>query len=439
MNKKTKEEIAEQIHQLVGEYYQAEHTGKKFIPGQTSVPVSGRVFDEKEMNSLVDSALDFWLTSGRFTKSFEQSLGQMMSAKFISLVNSGSSANLLAVTALTSPALGERQLKEGDEVITVAACFPTTLSPVVQNRLVPVFLDVDLPTYNIQASRLEEALSPKTKAILIAHTMGNPFDLKQVMEFAKVYRLYVIEDTCDALGSLYDGQWVGTFGDIGTLSFYPAHHITMGEGGALIAKSAMMRKIIESFRDWGRDCWCDTGKDNTCGKRFGWKMGNMPEGYDHKYIYSHIGYNLKVTDMQPAIGLAQLPKLEGFMRRRRENFERLSRGLAKYKEFLMLPEATPNSQPNWFGYLLTVREGAPFTKNKLVRFLEDHKVATRMLFAGNIIKQPAYQNVPYRIAGKLTNTDIIMERTFWIGLYPGITFEMIDYVLQVFEDFFKCQ
>ena len=439
MNKKTKEEIAEQIHQLVGEYYQAEHTGKKFIPGQTSVPVSGRVFDEKEMNSLVDSALDFWLTSGRFTKSFEQSLGQMMSAKFISLVNSGSSANLLAVTALTSPALGERQLKEGDEVITVAACFPTTLSPVVQNRLVPVFLDVDLPTYNIQASRLEEALSPKTKAILIAHTMGNPFDLKQVMEFAKVHRLYVIEDTCDALGSLYDGQWVGTFGDIGTLSFYPAHHITMGEGGALIAKSAMMRKIIESFRDWGRDCWCDTGKDNTCGKRFGWKMGNMPEGYDHKYIYSHIGYNLKVTDMQPAIGLAQLPKLEGFMRRRRENFERLSRGLAKYKEFLMLPEATPNSQPNWFGYLLTVREGAPFTKNKLVRFLEDHKVATRMLFAGNIIKQPAYQNVPYRIAGKLTNTDIIMERTFWIGLYPGITFEMIDYVLQVFEDFFKCQ
>lgn len=434
---KDPELLREQIHQLIKQYYQERHAQKPFIPGTTMVPVSGRVYDENELISLVDSALEFWLTSGPFSKAFEQGLSRMTKSRFVVLTNSGSSANLLALSALTSPQLGPRQLKEGDEVITVAASFPTTINPIVQNRLVPVFLDVDLPTYNINPDRLEAALSPKTKAIMIAHTMGNPFHLRKVTAFAKAHNLFLIEDTCDALGALYEGKEVGTWGDIGTLSFYPAHHITLGEGGALLTDSPVLKKIIESFRDWGRDCWCDTGKDNTCGKRFGWKLGDLPEGYDHKYIYSHIGYNLKLTDMQASIGVAQLPKLPGFIQKRRENFKKLREGLSRYEDFLILPEATPGSDPSWFGFLITVREKAPFSKNKIVEFLESRKIATRMLFSGNITKQPAYQGVPYRIAEDLKNTDFIMKGTFWIGLYPGVDSAMIDYVLQTFADFFK--
>ncbi len=438
MNKQDLEKsLREEIASLVTRYYQEMHAAKEFIPGATPVPVSGKVFDEHEMINLVDSALDFWLTSGRFAKSFEESLSQITGSPFASLVNSGSSANLLAVTALTSPKLGKRRLKRGDEVITVAAAFPTTLNPIIQNQLVPVFLDVDLPTYNIQASQLESALSDKTKAIILAHTMGNPFDLKTVKTFAEKHNLFLIEDSCDALGSLYEGKWVGTFGNIGTFSFYPAHHITMGEGGALLTENPALKKIIESFRDWGRDCWCDTGRDNTCGKRFGWQLGAMPAGYDHKYIYSHIGYNLKATDMQASIGLAQIPKLNRFIQVRKENFKRLYDGLSAYDEFLMLPKATPDSDPNWFGFLITVKPEAPFSKNKIVEFLESRKIATRMLFAGNILKQPAYSDIEHRVVGNLRQTDIIMERTFWIGLYPGLTTQMIDYVIEAFADFFK--
>jgi CDP-6-deoxy-D-xylo-4-hexulose-3-dehydrase len=381
--------------------------------------------------------LDFWLTAGKFAKQIETEFAKFLGAKYCLLTNSGSSANLLAISALTSPKLGDKQLKIGDEVITVAATFPTTVNPIIQNNLVPVFMDVDVGTYNIQADKIEEALSEKTKAIFLAHTLGNPFNLDKILEICKEYNLWLIEDNCDALGSKYNGKYTGTFGHIATFSFYPAHHITMGEGGALVTNDAQLKRIIESFRDWGRDCWCEPGHDNTCGKRFGWQLGTLPFGYDHKYIYSHVGYNLKITDMQAAIGVEQLKKLPSFIEARKKNFKLIYDGLKKYGKYFILPEVEPEADPSWFGFMLTVRKNAGFTKNNIVKYLEENKIATRMLFAGNIVRHPSFENVKYRIYGNLVNTDRIMNDTFWIGVYPGITNEMIDYILGKFDEFFK--
>ena len=429
------EALRQQILALVQEYYEAEHSQQSFTPGETEVPVSGRVFDAAEMVNLVDSSLEFWLTTGRYADQFEQEFARWMGVRHAILCNSGSSANLLALSALTSPKLAERQLKPGDEVITVAAGFPTTVNPIVQNQLMPVFLDIELGTYNVDVSQLETAVSPRTKAIMIAHTLGNPFNLDAVMEVANKHDLWLIEDNCDAVGATYNGRLTGSFGHLASVSFYPAHHITMGEGGCVLTNRAQLKKLVESFRDWGRDCWCAPGVANTCGKRFDWQLGELPEGYDHKYIYSHIGYNLKMTDMQAAVGVAQLEKLPNFIDVRKRNWQLLYDGLKPYEEFFILPEATPNSDPSWFGFLLTVRPDAPFSRNELVQFLEANQVATRLLFSGNITRQPAYQNVPYRVVGDLTNTDIVMNQTFWIGVYPKLTPDMIAYVLATFEKF----
>ena len=431
------ENIKKQIFRLVSEYYAIKHRSKVFIPGKSKVHYAGRVFDEKEMISLVDSALDFWLTAGRFANEFEKRFSEFMGVKHSLLTNSGSSANLLAVSALTSPKLGGRKLKPGNEVITTAAAFPTTINPIVQNGLVPVFLDIELGTYNVDSSTVEDAVTDKTRAIFLAHTLGNPFDLDTVMKVRAKYDLFVIEDACDALGSTYEEKLVGTFGDIGTFSFYPPHHITMGEGGALITDDNLLRQLIVSFRDWGRDCWCDPGCDNTCGKRFGWQLGSLPYGYDHKYIYSHIGYNLKITDMQAAVGVEQLKKLPCFIEIRKKNWKTLYEGLKKYKDYFILPKATSNSDPSWFGFLLTVREDAPFSRNDIVNYLEENKIATRMLFAGNIVRQPAYEGIKYRIFDTLKNTDFVMNNAFWIGVYPDLSDEMIDFVLSKFEEFMK--
>ncbi|WP_406671080.1 lipopolysaccharide biosynthesis protein RfbH [Methanolobus sp. ZRKC4] len=433
---KTQEQIQNDIFQLVKELYELKEIEKKpFVKGESYIPYSGRVYDEKEIVSLVDSALDFWLTSGRFAKQFENEFADFLGVKHCLLTNSGSSANLLAISALTSPKLEEKRLKPGDEVITVAAAFPTTVNPIIQNNLIPVFVDVNIGTYNIQADKIEDAISDKTRAIFIAHTLGNPFDLNKVMEIAKKYNLWVIEDNCDALGSKYNDQCTGTFGHIATFSFYPPHHMTMGEGGALVTNDTQLKKLIESFRDWGRDCWCESGCDNSCKKRFSWQLGNLPFGYDHKYIYSHIGYNLKITDMQAAIGVEQLKKLPSFIETRKNNFRMLYDGLKKYDNHFILPLVKPEADPSWFGFLITVREDAGFTKNDIVKYLEESKIATRMLFAGNIIKQPCFEGVKYRICGNLAHTDQIMDNTFWIGLYPGLTDEMISYVLTVFDDY----
>ena len=429
------EALRQQILALVQEYYEAEHSQQSFTPGETEVPVSGRVFDAAEMVNLVDSSLEFWLTTGRYADQFEQEFARWMGVRHAILCNSGSSANLLALSALTSPKLAERQLKPGDEVITVAAGFPTTVNPIVQNQLMPVFLDIELGTYNVDVSQLETAVSPRTKAIMIAHTLGNPFNLDAVLEVANKHDLWLIEDNCDAVGATYNGRLTGSFGHLASVSFYPAHHITMGEGGCVLTNRAQLKKLVESFRDWGRDCWCAPGVANTCGKRFDWQLGELPEGYDHKYIYSHIGYNLKMTDMQAAVGVAQLEKLPNFIEVRKRNWQLLYDGLKSYEEFFILPEATPNSDPSWFGFLLTVRPDAPFSRNELVQFLEANQVATRLLFSGNITRQPAYQNVPYRVVGDLTNTDIVMNQTFWIGVYPKLTPDMIAYVLATFEKF----
>jgi CDP-6-deoxy-D-xylo-4-hexulose-3-dehydrase len=431
------EEIKRQILDLVRSYYETAFAAEEFVPGDTAVPVSGKVFDGDEMANLVDSSLEFWLTTGRYADQFEQELAQYVGVRHASLCNSGSSANLLALSALTSPNLEERQLQPGDEVITVAAGFPTTVNPIIQNQLTPVFLDIDLRTHNIAVEHLEEAISPRTKAIMIAHSLGNPFDLDTVVEVANRHNLWLIEDNCDALGSKYNGRFTGTFGHLSTISFYPAHHITMGEGGVVLTNRPRLKKLVESFRDWGRDCWCAPGKDNTCGKRFEWQLGDLPYGYDHKYIYSHIGYNLKMTDMQAAVGLAQLKKLDGFIAARKRNWQQLYKGLQPFEEFLILPEPTPNSDPSWFGFLLTVRPEAPFSRNELIGCLEERKIATRLLFGGNLIRQPAYQHVPYRVVGDLTNTDIVMNQTFWIGVFPGLTSEMIDYVISTFADFLR--
>jgi CDP-4-dehydro-6-deoxyglucose reductase, E1 len=430
----TEQDYRDQFTALIPSYFNHKWPFKEFIPGETAIPVSGKVFDQDDLNNLLQASLDFWLTEGRFTDEFEKEFKKWFGLRVCALVNSGSSANLVALSALTSPQLGDRQLKPGDEVITTAEGFPTTVNPIIQNGLIPVFLDAQIPTYNIDVSRLEEAVSEKTKAIMIAHTLGNPFDLDEVMRVAKKYNLWVIEDTCDALGAEYNGQKVGTFGDISTVSFYPAHHITMGEGGAVMSKHVKLQRIIESFRDWGRDCWCAPGVDNTCGKRFDWQLGDLPHGYDHKYIYSHIGYNLKVTDMQAAVGLSQLKKLDYFIARRRENYTYLRANLEQFEEYLILPEPTKNSNPSWFGFPITVKADAPFTRNQLVRHLEENKIGTRLLFGGNLLRQPAYKDIKYRLVGDVKNADTVMSQTFWIGVYPGLNQVHFDYIVQIIEE-----
>jgi CDP-6-deoxy-D-xylo-4-hexulose-3-dehydrase len=424
------QQLRTQILELAGEYCAEAFAAKPFVPGESPVPVSGKVFDGAEMRLLVDSCLDFWLTTGRFAEQFEREFARWMGVRECVLVNSGSSANLLAISALTSPKLGADRLVAGDEVITLAAGFPTTVNPILQNNLVPVFIDVAVPTYNVDVTQLEAALSERTRAVFIAHTLGNPFDLDAVTAFARKHDLWLVEDCCDAVGALYKGRKTGGFGDLSTTSFYPAHHITMGEGGSVLAEKPMMRTLLESFRDWGRDCWCAPGKDNTCGKRFDWQLGGLPHGYDHKYTYSHIGYNLKMTDMQAAVGVAQLGKLEGFIARRRANFQKLRDGLRGLEEILVLPEATPGTEPSWFGFPIAVREGAPVSRNDVVGHLESRKIATRLLFGGNMVRQPAYEGATLRIAAPLTNTDFVMNQVFWIGVYPGLTEPMLDYVIE---------
>lgn len=430
-------EIRSRIYALVKQLYELRQNEKRFYLGQTAIPYAGRIFDHNEMISLVDCCLDFWLTAGRFAKEFETRFAEFLGVRYVSLTNSGSSANLLAISALTSPRLGNRSLRPGDEVITAAASFPTTVNPIIQNRLVPVFVDIELGTYNVDPRMLEQTLSEKTKAVFLAHTLGNPFDLDKVLKFCNDNDLYLIEDSCDALGSRYAGRLVGSFGDVSTFSFYPSHHITMGEGGAVATSSFEYKRNVESFRDWGRDCWCEPGADNTCGKRFDWQLGNLPRGYDHKFTYSHLGYNLKVVDMQPAVGVAQLRKLPSFIDARKKNFTKLFEALKGYQDRLILPKATPKSDPSWFGFPLTVREDAGFTKNDIVMHLEQKKIATRPLFAGNITRQPAYSSAPYRIVGNLTSTDLVMNNTFWVGVYPGLTEEMIEYVITTFIDFLE--
>ena len=430
------DELRDRIRGLVAEFYREAFVfpAPAFVPGSSPVPISGRVFDEQELELLVESSLDFWLTTGRFAEQFEREFAKFAGVREAVLVNSGSSANLLAIAALTSKRLGDRRLRPGDEVITLAAGFPTTVNPIVQNGLVPVFVDVHIPTFNVDVSYLETALSERTRAVIFAHTLGNPFDLDAVTAFAKKHGLWLIEDCCDALGSTYRGQKVGTFGDLATVSFYPAHHITMGEGGCVLTDKPLMRTLVESFRDWGRDCWCAPGKENTCGKRFDWQVGQLPHGYDHKYIYSHVGYNLKATDMQAAVGVAQLKKLPAFIEARKRNFAYLKAGLKDVEEQFVLPEATPNSDPSWFGFPLLLRETAPFSRNALIEFLNGRKIGTRQLFGGNLVRQPAYADLNYRVVGDLRTSDRVMNQAFWIGVYPGLTQPMLDYVLETMNE-----
>ena len=428
--------LRDQIRDLVRQYAELAHVPKPFVPGESPVPVSGKVIGTKELQLMVDASLDGWLTTGRFNALFEQRLAEFLGVKHAITVNSGSSANLVAFSTLTSPRLGTRAIKPGDEVIGVAAGFPTTVNPILQFGAVPVFVDVDLATHNIDASKIEAAISPQTKAIMLAHSLGNPFNLDVVTQLCRKYDLWLIEDCCDALGATYNGRMVGTFGDIATLSFYPAHHITMGEGGAVFTNHAELKLIAESFRDWGRDCYCAPGKDNTCNKRFCWKLGDLPEGYDHKYTYSHLGYNLKITDMQAACALAQMDRLEEFITARRANFAYLAERLYSCAEFLHLPEATPNSDPSWFGFLLTLKDGAGARRSDLIDYLEQNRIGTRLLFAGNLTKQPYMAGRGYRVSGDLANTDIVMERSFWVGVYPGLDRAMLDHVVDTIESFF---
>jgi CDP-6-deoxy-D-xylo-4-hexulose-3-dehydrase len=421
-------QLRSQILDLTAQYI-AETTGsRQFIPGVTPIPVSGKVIDGGDVSAVVDSALDSWFTTGRFAEIFERNLASFIGIRCASLVNSGSSANLLALSALTSPKLGDRRLIPGDEVITVAAGFPTTVNPIFQNRLVPVFLDVTIPTYEIDVTQLESARSERTKAVFLAHTLGNTFDLDAVCAFTRKHNLWLIEDCCDALGSTYNGRNVGTFGDIATVSFYPAHHITTGEGGAVLTNKPSLQTLIESFRDWGRDCWCETGRDNTCGKRFEWQLGSLPCGYDHKYIYSHIGYNLKATDMQAALGASQIKKLPEFIARRKRNFQSLRKALVEVEDSLILPEPTAHSDPSWFGFPIGVRQDASFRREDLIRALEAKKIGTRLLFGGNLLRQPAYEECEYRVPGQLRTTEFVMNSVFWIGVYPGLTPAMLDFV-----------
>lgn len=431
---KPADQLRQQIFELTRKYFTEEFPTQRFVPGETPVPVSGRVFDADDLVRLLDASLDFWLTTGRFADQFEREFARFFGLRHAILVNSGSSANLLAISCLTSPKLGDRQLKPGDEVITAAAGFPTTVNPILQNGLAPVFVDVTVPTYNVDVAQLEAALSDRTKAIILAHTLGNPFDLAAVTAFARKHNLWLIEDCCDAVGATYQGQKAGTFGDLATVSFYPAHHITMGEGGCVLTDQPLLKTLVESFRDWGRDCWCDPGKANTCGKRFDWQLGELPQGYDHKYIYSHIGYNLKVTDMQAAVGLSQLEKLPAFIEKRRENFKTLHNALTDLQDVLILPEATPGSDPSWFGFPIALRTDAPVSRNHVISFLEERKVATRLLFGGNLTRQPAYQDRTFRIAADLKNSDFVMNQVFWVGVYPGLTASHLEFMAKTLHE-----
>ena len=429
------EQLKQQILELTAQYHAAAFPQRVFEPGSSAVPVSGKVIRAEDLQAVVESGLDGWFTTGRWAKDFERKLARFFGLRSASLVNSGSSANLVALSALTSPKLGDRALKPGDEVITVAAGFPTTVNPIFQNRCVPVFVDVILPTYEIDVTKLEEARSEKTKAVMIAHTLGNVFNVGAVSEFCKKYKLWLVEDCCDALGATFNGQKVGTFGDIATVSFYPAHHITMGEGGAVLTDKPALQVLIDSFRDWGRDCWCEPGVDNTCGKRFDWQLGTLPCGYDHKYTYSHVGYNLKATDMQAALGVSQIAKLPEFIEKRKANFATLTELLTPLSEYFQLPVAGKNADPSWFGFTLGVKPGAPFSRDQLTRHLDAKKIGTRLLFAGNLLRQPAYEGWKYRVVGELTNTDYVMNHVFWIGLYPGLTREMLEYTARTIAEF----
>lgn len=420
---------------LTRKYYKENLSVKKFVPGQTYIPVSGKVFDEKELTNGIQSILEGWWTEGKFAGEFEKKFASILGVRYVSLVNSGSSANLVAFSALTSNALRDRALKPGDEVITVATGFPTTVNPIILKGCIPVFVDVDLETRNVDIKQVKKAVTKKTKAIMVAHTLGNPFNLNEIVAIAKKYNLWLIEDCCDALGSKYAGKPVSSFGDIATFSFYPAHQITMGEGGAVVTNNPLLHRSIRQFRDWGRDCWCDTGKDNTCGNRFGWKLGDLPFGYDHKYIYSQIGYNCKLTDMQAAIGLAQLEKLPAFVNKRRENFMKLYAYFQKHKKYFILPKWEKEAETCWFGFMLVIKKDSPFILLDLVNYLESKKIATRSLFAGNLLRHPAYKQIEYKVVGSLDNSDAIMERGFWIGVYPGITNEMIDFIFNTFDEF----
>jgi CDP-6-deoxy-D-xylo-4-hexulose-3-dehydrase len=435
-NTKTSD-LRNDILNLVEDYSNINFKVKDFIPGVSEVPVSGKVIGSLEIQNMVEASLDGWLTTGRFNNKFEEKLSSFLGIKCLLTVNSGSSANLIAFSTLTSPKLKERAIKKGDEIISVAAGFPTTVNPIIQFGAIPVFIDVKIPTYNIDENLIEEAITSKTKAIMLAHTLGNPFNIKKIKEICDKYNLWLIEDSCDALGSKFENKNVGTFGDLATLSFYPAHHITMGEGGAVFTNSIKLKRIAESFRDWGRDCYCEPGKDNTCNKRFGWKLGDLPFGYDHKYTYSHLGYNLKITDMQAACGLAQLDRLEGFIKRRKENFNFLYKNLKELEEFLILPESEKNSDPSWFGFAISLRQNNKYNRNDLVKYLNENKIGTRLLFSGNVIKQPYMKDLTFKVKGDLKNTDFIMENTFWIGLYPGLNFQHLEYAVNKFREYFK--
>ncbi len=437
MPKTKADKIKEQIFALVKEFHKEQFPVQEFIPGSSSIPVSGKVFDERELQLMTEAALDGVFTTGRFNTEFEKKLGKYIGVNNLITVNSGSSANLVAAATLTAEELGDRALKPGDEFITVSVSFPTTINPLLLYGLVPVFLDIDIPSYEIDITRLEEAIGPKTKAIVIAHTLGNTFQVEEISKIAKKHNLWLIEDCCDALGATYNNKHVGTFGDIATISFYPAHHITMGEGGAVFTTNWRLKKIMESFRDWGRDCYCEPGKDNTCKKRFGWQLGDLPFGYDHKYTYSRLGYNLKITDMQAALGLAQLEKLDEFVRIRRHNFDRLKAGLSDLSDKLILPVATANSNPSWFGFLITIKPEAGISRNDLIDKLTEAKIATRLLFGGNIINQPYFKNYEYRVVGELKNAKIVLNHTFWIGVTPMINDQMIDYMIKTFKEILK--
>ena len=430
-------ELKKNILAQIRKYSELENIKKKFIPGVSEIPVSGKIIGADEIVNMSEAALDGWLTTGRFNEQFEKKLASFLGIKCLLTVNSGSSANLVAFSTLTSPKLKERAIQKGDEVISVAASFPTTVNPIIQFGAVPVFIDVKIPTYNIDENLVEEAITKKTKAIMLAHTLGNPFNVQKIREICDKYNLWLIEDSCDALGSKYNDQNVGTFGDLATLSFYPAHHITMGEGGAVFTNSKKLERIAESFRDWGRDCYCEPGKDNTCNKRFSWKLGDLPFGYDHKYTYSHLGYNMKITDMQAACGLAQLDRLDGFIKKRKENFNVLYKNLKDLEEFLILPEPEKNSEPSWFGFPLTLKKNSKYNRNDLVRYLNQNKIGTRLLFSGNLTKQPYMKNINFKVQGNLTNTDIVMNDTFWIGLYPGLSLSHLEYSINKLKDYFK--
>ncbi|MFZ4796464.1 MAG: lipopolysaccharide biosynthesis protein RfbH [Bacteroidia bacterium] len=431
------EDLKQQIFDLITQYHEEKNAIKPFVKGESAVPVSGKVVDAEELKYITDSALDGWFTTGRFNDAFEKELAKFIGCKKVLTVNSGSSANLLAFATLTAEELGERALKPGDEMISVAVSFPTTINPAVLYGVIPVFVDVEIPSYNIDISKIEAAITPKTKVIMVAHTLGNPFNVEAIQAIARKHNLWLIEDCCDALGATVNGNHVGTFGDMGTLSFYPAHHITTGEGGAVFTNNSKLLKIIESFRDWGRDCWCASGCDNTCAKRFEWQLGDLPYGYDHKYIYSRLGYNLKITDMQAALGLAQIKKLPGFVAKRRHNFNRLKQGLLPLSNKIILPEFSENANPSWFGFLITLKPESGLNRNDVVEKLTEAKIGTRLLFAGDIRKQPYFSKYPYRVSGDMTNTDTILHHTFWVGVTPMINDEMVDYMVETLHTILK--